>query len=406
MTHYPLRLGKLSFVLLGALSLLGSVQAQTLTLRWWDYYTDGANNNAISDLVSRYEAAHPDVAIERTTIGFGDLKARIIQAAATGTMPDILIVDNPDHQAMAAQGALADITDYISSWEGNGLYFEGPWSSTVYQGSNYGVPYGSNATALYYNQDLFEEFAIEAPPSTWEELREAARTLTAPDRSGFCFSAVPTEEGTFTVLPFLWQAGGDIPTIGDRASTEMLSFLNALMNEDGSVSRAAVTWGQGDVYNQFIAGRCAMMINGPWQLPLIRGETLAFSWEVAPWPCQETCASSLGGENFALGAGGNLEAAWEVINWVTRPENLKPALLTSGYLPNRSDMAEDPDFLEDPAKEVFLDMVAIARARAYGPGYPEISEHIMTMVQNVLAGGQSPEAAAQEAAAAIGPLLP
>lgn len=399
-TKRLVRLG--GFLIVGAAFALA--QAQT-TLEWWDYYTDGANNDAVTDLIQRYEEANPDVTIERTTIPFGDLKARIIQAAATGTMPDILIIDNPDHQAIAAQGALADLTGVMADWEAKDLYFEGPWSSTVFEERNYGVPFGSNATALFYNQTLLDEVGV-APPTSWDELREAARALTTGGRSGFCLSLVPTEEGTFTFLPLLWQAGGDIPTVGGEPTAEALSFLNALMNEDGSVSRAAITWGQGDVYNQFIAGGCAMMINGPWQLPVIREETLDFEWDVAPWPRGETTASSLGGENFAVGNTADVETAWGVLEWMTRPENLKGALLINGYLPNRSDMAEDPDFLEDPAKAVFVDMVEIAKARAYGPNYPEISEQIMTMVQGVLAGGESPEEAAAAAAGVIEPLLP
>jgi len=379
-------------------------QAQT-TLEWWDYYTDGANNAAVSALIETYEEAHPEVDINRTTVPFGDLKARIIQAAATGTMPDLLIVDNPDHQAIAAQGALADLTEVMADWEAKDLYFEGPWSSTMYEGRNYGVPFGSNATALFYNKDAFAEAGIEAPPETWEELRETARQLTTGGRSGFCLSLINTEEGTFTFLPLLWQAGGDVPTVGGEPTVEALGFLNTLMNEDGSVSRAAISWGQGDVYNQFIGGQCAMMINGPWQLPVIREENLDFEWDVAPWPQNEESASSLGGENFAVGNSADVETAWGVLEWMTQPENLKEALLINGYLPNRSDMAEDPAFTEDPAKAVFVDMVEIARARAYGPNYPEISEQIMTMVQSVLAGGQSPEEAAQAAAAAIEPLM-
>ena len=143
----------------GAASLAATLtlaQAQT-TLTWWDYYTDGANNNAVTALIEGYEATNPDVTIERTTIPFGDLKARIIQAAATGTMPDLLIIDNPDHQAIAAQGALADLTDVMADWEGRDLYFEGPWSSTMFEGRNYGVPFGSNATALYYNRTALAE---------------------------------------------------------------------------------------------------------------------------------------------------------------------------------------------------------------------------------------------------------
>lgn len=394
------------FVMSILLSLLAQVGAQVITLRWWDYMTDGAGNVANNNAIARFEASHPNIRIERTAIPFGDLKAAIIRAAATGTMPDIVIVDNPDHQAMAAQGALADITEYIQAWPDSNQYFDGPWSSTIFEGRHYGVPWRSNATALYYNRDLFREAGIEQPPTNWEELRQTAQMLTSADRSGLCLSAIPTEEGTFTFLPFLWQAGSDIPTIGDDASIEALQFLNALVNEDRSVSPAITSWSQGDVYQQFIAGRCAMMINGPWQLPLIRAENLAFSWDVAPWPCHRKCASALGGENFAIGNGTNVEAAWNVIQWLSQPEQLEIYLQEAGMLPNRADVAAAPVWREDPIILQFVKMVEIARARAYGPNYPQISEHIMTMVHNVIAGNQPAEVAATNAAALIGPLLP
>lgn len=391
-------------LLLITLSALSATSAQTV-LQWWDYYTDGANNQAMQDLIARYEAAHPEVDIERTSIGFGDLKSRIIQAAATGTMPDIVIVDNPDHQAMAAQGALADLTDYIAAWEASDQYFDGPWSSTVYNGRNYGVPYGSNATALYYNEDILTEAGVDVP-ETWDELRAAAQALTTGTRSGFCLSMINTEEGTFTYLPFLWGNGGDIPDIGAEANIEALTLLNTMMNEDGSISRAALNWGQGEVNNQFMAGQCAMMINGPWQMPILEAADLDFTWRVADWPNNGAPTSILGGENFAAGAGGNVDAAWQVIAWVTASENLLPTLQISGYIANRADVASNEVFRADPVIATFADQVAVAKARAYGENYPQISEEIMNMVQSVMIGARTPEQAADAAAATIMPLLP
>jgi multiple sugar transport system substrate-binding protein len=377
-----------------------------LTLQWWDYYGDLAETDAaLNAAIAKYEAEHPNIDIQRTSLGFSDLKPKIIQAAATNTMPDIVIIDNPDHQAMAEQGALADLTEYIPAWPDKDQYFAGPWSSTVYQGKNYGVPFESNATALYYNQDALTEASISAPPATWDELRAAAQQLTAGDRSGLCFSAKPDEEGTFTFLPFLWQAGGDLPTFGDEASIKALSFWNTLVNEDGSAPKSVLNMGQGDAYNQFIAGKCAMMINGPWQLPNFANDNPQFAWGVAPWPQDVAASSILGGENFAAGNGENVAAAWEVIRWMATPENVKAPLLSIG-LPNRQDTADDPDWTSDPNKKVFVDQVAIARPRAYGANYPQISEQVSTAFQRVLTGDATPETAAQEAGAAIQPLLP
>jgi multiple sugar transport system substrate-binding protein len=84
---------------------------------------------------------------------------------------------------------------------------------------------------------------------------------------------------------------------------------------------------------------------------------------------------------------------------------VKEPLLTIG-LPNREDMADDKDFASDPRKEVFISQVEVARPRAYGPNYPQISEQIWTAYQGVLAGKSSPEEAARSAAEQIQPLLP
>jgi multiple sugar transport system substrate-binding protein len=390
------------------LSLTSVASAQDpITLEWWDYLGGDNDTEAIEDLIARYQAAHPNVTIERTVIPFGDLKTRVIQAAATGTMPDIVIIDNPDHQSMAAQGAFADITDLIADWPDVDQYFEGPWASTIYEGRSYGIPFKSNATALFYNTDLLAEAGYDAPPETWEELREVALALTEGDRYGFCFSGVATEEGTFTVLPFLWGNGSDIQTIGDEASIETLTFLNTLINEDQSVPTSVLNLTQGDVNNLFMAGQCAMMINGPWQIPgIMENADVTFEWGVSGWPYNVEPTSILGGENFAIGAGSDVEAAWDVISWAVQPENLIPTLQINGQLPGRADAAADPYFTEeDPLRAVFTQQVAVAKPRAYGPNYPQMSEEIMRMVQGVLTGAQTPEEAAAAAQAVIQPLL-
>lgn len=375
-----------------------------VSLKWWDYYSDlPETSNAIDAAIKKYMNQNPGVEIQRTVVGFADLKPKLIQATATGKVPDIVIIDNPDHQSFADQGALADLTDFIADWPGTDQYFEGPMASTMYEGKNYGVPFESNATALFYNEDLLEQAGISAPPETWEELQSVGEELSRGDVQGFLFSAVASEEGTFTFLPFLWQAGGDVQSIGDEASVRALTFWKDLV-DSGVSSKAITSYGQADVYNQFVAGKAAMMINGPWQLPSLEADKPKFGWDVAPWPRDVEEASILGGENFAAGNGQNVEAAWEVIRWMAEPKNVKKPLLTIG-LPNREDMADDKAWISDPQKETFIGQVEVARPRAYGPNYPKISEQIWTMFQKVLTGEASPEQAAQDAGKQIKPLL-
>lgn len=52
----------------------------------------------------------------------------------------------------------------------------------------YALPFNRSTPMFYYNKDMFEEVGLdpEAPPQTWDELKEYAAKLSIPDeRWGF-----------------------------------------------------------------------------------------------------------------------------------------------------------------------------------------------------------------------------
>ena len=376
-----------------------------VTLRWWDYYAEGANATAMENQLQRYMDANPNVTIERTAIAVADLKQNLLHGSAAEELPDVAVIDNPDHQAFAALGILEDLTDRVSAWGQADAYFAGPWDSTIWQERNYGVPDNSNCLVLWHNT-AFSEPAEVAAPTNWEELREAAATLTEGDRMGLAVSAVKSEEGTFQWLPFLWETGEDIPTIDSEGGQRALQLWVDLVNE-GHMSKGILGWNQQDVRIQFQNGKAAMMVNGPWQIPTLREESPDLKWEVATLPEDKQGASILGGENYSIIKGGpNVDAAWDLLVWTQQPENLKPYLAEAGKLPSRQDLAEDPYWTGDPVLAVFIEQLKVAKPRAYGSHYPEISSAIQEAIQAAVSG-QSPVAdALSRAKATITPLLP
>ncbi len=132
-------------------------------------------DKATNDLIAGYEKAHPNVTIERTAIGFNDFRTKAIQAIATGEFPDFAFIEHGDTPVFADQGALADLTEQMSDWPEKDQYIENVFSGGVVDGKNYGVPFRTNTTTLYYNKDMFAAAGVAAPPTTWEELRETAR---------------------------------------------------------------------------------------------------------------------------------------------------------------------------------------------------------------------------------------
>jgi multiple sugar transport system substrate-binding protein len=91
---------------------------------------------------------------------------------------------------------------------------------------------------------------------------------------------------------------------------EALQLWKDLVDQ-GSVSKSAVNWKQADVNDQFIAGKAAMMLNGPWQIPSLQKAKVDFG--VAPFPINkpdQTSIAPLGGEAWTVPVTGD-ERRWQ-----------------------------------------------------------------------------------------------
>jgi multiple sugar transport system substrate-binding protein len=362
--------------------------------------------NAAQDAqIQRFMESHPNITVERSDIVFGDFRQLLLQGAAAGELPDIVLIDNPDFHAFAALGVLEDLTEPINSWGEADLYFPGHWSSTVFQEVNYGVPVFSNCLQLYINKQMREAAGIDIP-TTWDELKAAAEALTTDDRFGLVVAGIHNEEGTFQWLPFLWSTESDLATINDEGGQRALQLWTDLVN-NGHMSQGILGWDQGAANDEFGNLRAAMQVNGPWMIPGLQENFADVEWEIAAIPKDTVFTSILGGENYGITKDSpNVEAAWEYIAWTQQPENYKQFLVEAGMFPSREDVAEDAYWADDPVLSVFLEGVKVARPRAYGANYLEMSNAVQDAMQAAISGQSTVQEALNTAAALITPLLP
>lgn len=384
-----------------AASCSSGQQGGTVTLDWWDYFTAQNFQSGMTTLIAEIEANMPGVKIQRRALPFADLTNAITVGAISGDLPDIAIIDNVSMNTLGGSGLLADLTDRVAAWGQASKYAHGPWASCQVGGKTLGIPNNSNCLALYYNTGMLRDAGVK-PPTTWDELAATAHQLTSGDRFGLALSAIKTEEGVFQFLPFLWQSGGDLNTFSTYGATA-LSFLDDLVTK-GSLSPSCVGWTQQDVNSRFIDGRAAMQINGPWQVPSLK--TANLEWNVVALPSDKTSATCLGGENWVLMASSkHLDTAWEVLEFTQKQSVLVPYLESFGDLPARTDLANAGTWASDPALELFISQLALARPRLYGPHYDQASQAIALAEQAVLTGSASPSAAAATAAVKINTAL-
>ncbi|MFE2427906.1 ABC transporter substrate-binding protein [Streptomyces sp. NPDC059373] len=388
-----------SLALGGALAACGSgKKAGAVTLTWWDYWDAPNFQKGLTAVIKDVEAHLPDITIHRRFFPFASLTDAITRGALTGDLPDIAIIDNVDMNTLGGNGLLADLTSRVKAWGQAGQYYAGPWADCQVDGKTLGIPNNSNCLALYCNTEMLKSAGV-SPPTNWDELAAAAHTLTTGNRYGLALSAIKTEEGTFQFLPFLWQAGGDLDTFATDGATA-LTFLDELVSK-GSLSKQCVEWTQQDVNDQFLSGRAAMQINGPWQVPVLSKQSRV-KWSVVALPRDKVAATCLGGENWVvMKSSKHLDQAWQVIERTQQPGSLIPYLEALGDLPARKDLADSGIWAGNPALKLFLSQLPFARPRLYGPHYADISLTVSDAEQAVLTGASSPDAAAKAAAVKI-----
>jgi len=271
-------------------------------------------NKAQNAHIKRFMDSHPNIKVERSDIVFGAFIQQLVQNAAAGDLPDIALIDNPNFHGFTAQGVLADLTDKIKAWGQANKYFPGHWATTIYGGVNYGVPVFSNCLAWWMNTDIQKAAGVKTP-TTWDELKQAAKALTTKDHYALSVAGIHNEEGAFQFLAFLWSAGSDLATINDEGGQAALQLWVDLV-KNGYMSKGILGWDQGAANEEFGNGRAAMMLNGPWMIPSMTNDYAKVNWSIAQIPKLKVFSSILGGENCGISKGSkNIDAAWEYIAW-------------------------------------------------------------------------------------------
>jgi multiple sugar transport system substrate-binding protein len=339
--------------------------------------------------------AEAGVRVQQISVPADQLVPKALRMASSGSLPDVLILDGSDLPQFAAAGGLVPLEDLGLTTD---TLSPGAVAFGSYDGVYYGAARSVNSLGLFYNTALLADAGID-PPETWAELSEAAAALTEGDRYGLAISALATEDGVYQFLPWLWSNGGDERDLTSPESVAALEYVASLI-EDGSASRSAVNWTQADVNDQFIAGNAAMMVNGPWQMPVLR-EHPDLEWAVVEIPVPEagaTPVAPIGGETYTVPVNAEnperQRTAARLIACLTTPEAQLDWSTKGSNVPVDSGAAEA--YREEvPELAPFADQVQTARSRTQyvGTEWNTYSQAIGGALQAALTGEAAPEAA-------------
>jgi multiple sugar transport system substrate-binding protein len=367
------------------------------TLRVLDYYNNDPGKTVWQKAIDAC-GQQAGATIQRESVPGASLIQKVLQQASSKTLPDVLMLDNPDLQQIAQTGALTPLNDLGLAADG---YAEGVVSASTYEGKLYGLQPITNTIGLFYNKDLLAKANV-TPPTTWAELKTAAKKLTSGGTYGLAFSAPANYEGTWQFLPFMWSNGGDEKNIATPETEQALQLWVDLMN-DGSVSKSALNWTQADVNDQFRAGKAAMMVNGPWQFPTL-DEDKSLKYEVVKIPAPaagKPVVAPLGGETWTVPQTGNKDRqakAAKVVACLNSDDNQLSLAKDSQTIPTKSALLAKFSS-SNPNMAGFVDQIPTARARTgeLGADWPKAATKIYTAFQAALTGQAAPAKALEQA---------
>jgi len=381
-----------------------SSHAERVTIEVLHYFGVQDQQQALSEVVTAFQESNPDIKVRFTLVPFGELLSRTLQTAAVHQPPAIVALDNPDVLRAAKAGVLEDIFPDLPQFpDWKNIYDE--VKKTVSDGRHvYGIPIGSNSVALYYNKKMFSGAGIQVPPKTWDDLIQSAKRLTTAPVYGIAFPAINTEDCTGTWEAFLWSNGGSLLDLGsDKAKQALKLWVDLVRN--GYASREVVNWSGGDVADQFIGGRAAMMVSGPWMLPAVKRSGIDYGIVPIPVPqTGETPVVPLGGEVWCVMKNDKeIESvALKFVAFVQKPERLLKFCQTCNYVSSVRDVARKEAEAE-PDLQPFISQMGAARARTSegGAKYPIVSQITRAAVQKALTSQNGIDASLTGAAAEI-----
>jgi multiple sugar transport system substrate-binding protein len=380
--------------------------AAAKTITEWDYQSADPQKTQWQKVLDECSAT-TGITIQRQAIPRDELINKVLLGAQSKQLPNVLRIDNPDLQQIADTGALAPLTDY--GVDLTGLYPNLVQAGT-YKSKVYGIAPGINGMALFYNKDMFTAAGLQ-PPTTWAEITSAAKALTKSGVYGMAFSAPATEEGSWQFEPWLWGAGGDLSKLDSAQAVKALQFWTDLV-KSGSASKSVVQWTQGDVNDQFVAGKAAMQQNGVWNLSALEKSKINFGIVPIPKPDGGAAPGPMGGEVLTIPVNSDAAAsaaAGQVVNCLLSDKEMAAWATLQAYIPSRQSVAAQA-VTADPNMKAFVDAAAAELSRTgppanLGPNYSKVSQPLWTAIQAALSGAKSPQdaltGAQQQAAAAI-----
>ncbi|MBD2184277.1 ABC transporter substrate-binding protein [Planktothrix sp. FACHB-1355] len=374
----------------------------------WHGINPPPNRDVFQKVVDRFNQDHPDIEVESIYAGQLDQQLpKILTAIVGNSPPDILSFNTQITGQLVELGAIRPLDDWLNKSPLKSKIMPKLWGEMELYDHVWSVPMFAGNIGIFYRPTLFKAAGITELPKTWAELRQVAKKLTLdrnsdgyPEQYGMLMPLGKGEWTVFTWFPFLLGADGNLvkdnrPNLVNPGAIAALQFWQNLI-KDGSTKFSAPERGYEE--DDFIAGRVAMQLTGPWTL-IMKSKV---DFDVFPVPGNRKQATVFGSNNmFVMKTTPERErASIKFLEYLLSDEFQIEWSIATGFLPININAAASPAYQkllqQKPVLKVFLQQMNAAGSRPIIPGYSRLSESLGRAIESTMLG-ESPAKALQKA---------
>ncbi len=282
-----------------AIALAASAFAapKRVMLKVWE--SDGPEKDFIMTAAREYSKVNKNVRIVYEPVAATDARAKIELDGPAGVGADIFVTPH-DHIGALVQGGhvlpVDDADAYLADFEDMAKM------GASYEGVVYGYPLGAETYGLFYNKALIPE-----APKTWDEVIEFAKKFNNKAEGKYAL-VWPVADGYYGYM-FMESFGAPLfgPNGDDRKqhnlnSPAAIKGLTYFQNLRKQILDVPATDASGDFCNaEFIEGKAAMIITGPWKITDFKKNGINFGITTLPaFPGTDHPANSFAGVRLAF----------------------------------------------------------------------------------------------------------
>jgi multiple sugar transport system substrate-binding protein len=374
----------------------------TTTLRFWAM---GREGEVVQELVRDFERENPGVRVQVQQIPWSAAHEKLLTSFVGGSTPDVSQLGNTWIAEFAALEALEPLDARLGPGGiDSSAYFPGIWDTNVIDGVTYGIPWYVDTRLLFYRRDLLRRAGYETMPQSWTEWRAALAAIKRVVGNDAYPVFLPFNEFQPLVALGL-QAGSpllaDDGTRGAFAAPEFRRAFDFYLGLYRDGLAPAIGNNQiANMYQEFDRGFITMLITGPWNLGEFRNRISAEhqdDWATSALPGPDGPASGVslaGGSSLVVfRRSEHRDAAWRLVEFLSRPEQQVRFWALTGDLPARREAWQDSALAADPNVRAFETQLQRVVSTPKVPEWELIASRLQDYSERVVRGALSADSA-------------